>query len=140
MMSEPVVPTITHDESRSQQLLTLKTALKNLDILDKERVSENLDMILSNENAINFAIQKTREQYDGRSASQPDMFRPTLHSNTGHQSAEAVLMTNPYRKKNSGRNPLSEQIRTPTHPFAVSYPQLSKRAQALKSNNNNFIF
>ena len=40
-------------------------------------------------------------------------------------------MTNTYRKKNSGRNPLSEHIRTPTGRLNPSYSAFSNRALML---------
>lgn len=144
MMSGSVVPTIPHDESRIQQLSILEENYKKMPPDVKHAVSFILDRILSNEHVIQDELQKIRDKYPGRSVSQQDRVRPTLYSPryTPGQSADPVLMTNTYRKKNSGRNHLSEHIRTPTHPFAVSYPQsqLSERAQALKSNNNYFTF
>lgn len=144
MMSGSVVPTIPHDQSRRQQLSILEENYKKMPLDVKHAVSFILDRILSNEHVIQDELQKIRDKYPGRSVSQQvNAFRHTLYSPryTQGQSEEAVMGHN-YSIKPMGRNPLSVQIGRSTHPFTVSYPQsqLSERAKALKSNNNNFTF
>ena len=144
MMSGSVVPTIPHDQSRRQQLSILEENYKKMPLDVKHAVSFILDRILSNEHVIQDELQKIRDKYSGRSVSQQvNASRHTLYSPryTQGQSEEAVMGHN-YSIKPMGRNPLSVQIGRSTHPFTVSYPQsqLSERAKALKSNNNNFTF